>query len=161
MYRVGYYININNSYRAIFLLWERRYPKLTGRRREDGSVCIESGGGGGGEQRVKMEGVGCRFNQSGVRDILAIKPVNIFYTGGVRLQRCTKDGYGLSIFLKYHRRMYNLARPRLNARGRRERERERVRRRRRRRRGVAKGGEDWNLWQLFATGFLRYQRAIH
>lgn len=22
-------------------------------------------------------------------------------------------------------------------------------------------GEDWNLWQLFATGFLRYQRAIH
>lgn len=28
---------------------------------------------------VKMEGVGCRFNQSGVRDILAIKPVNIFY----------------------------------------------------------------------------------
>lgn len=54
---------------------------------------------------------------SGVRDILAIKPVNIFYTGGVRLQRCTKDGYGLSIFLKYHRRMYNLARPRLNARG--------------------------------------------
>lgn len=65
-----------------------------------------------------MEGVGCRFNQSGVRDILAIKPVNIFYTGGVRLQRCTKDGYGLSIFLKYHRRMYNLARPRLNARGR-------------------------------------------
>lgn len=84
---------------------------------------------------------------SGVRDILAIKPVNIFYTGGVRLQRCTKDGYGYVNFLKI---------PPANVQSR-EAAFECARWG-----GGGAGGrrsEDWNLWQLFATGFLRYATA--
>lgn len=134
----GYYININNSYRAIFLLLERRYPKLTGRRRETvgWSVYREP-------TRRWREGrkglVGRWFNQRRARYI-GNQAGEYFLYRWCTITKVHKGWVRIVNFLKI---------PPANVQSR-EAAFECAR---------WGGSEDWNLWQLFATGFLRYATA--